>query len=320
LKTAFFTLKNKLQELTSKLINSLIAASVAIPATIMKLTLPVFNIPDGIKTILVLVQNLLDLIAVVKDLIPFLKPIRYLPMVTSKDNLAILGTIMNPVIEAIFALLAPIQGFENIIFTLLNWLLSILSKIKESNFKKATKKLKKLGHLKKLDLPLPEIALNAITKIFWGTDNQGTKYEYDGDPPDNGGERLKLDTQSVSVSDDKVSIETGEIEVTVYSFSPDDVPEIIGLLSTYIVRNNRVVAYRQKIKFRDKESEPEDLLRILINELDSASLPIQPKDTTEFEQFVYDIKLPDGTVLLGISEEAVEFYKTKYTLNFLNNE
>jgi hypothetical protein len=305
LKTAFFTLKNKLQELTSKLINSLIAAAVAIPAAVLKLSLPPFNVPDAIKGMLVLVQNLLDLIAVIKDVIPFLKPIRYLPLVTTKDNLAILGTIMNPIIEAIFALLAPIQGFENIIFTLLNALLSFIANLKESNFKKATKKLKKLGHLKKLDLPLPEIALNLITKVFWGTDNRGKRYDYDGDPPGNEGERLKLSDNT---------------EVTVYSFSPDDIPEIIGLLDTFVVRNNRVVAYRQKIDFEGKQLEPESLLSKLINELDNAALPIEVKDTSEFEQFVYDIKLPDGTVVLGISEEAVEFYKSKYTLNFLSGE
>jgi hypothetical protein len=305
LKTAFFTLKNKLQELTSKLINSLIAAAVAIPAAVLKLSLPPFNVPDAIKGMLALVQNLLDLIAVIKDVIPFLKPIRYLPLVTTKDNLAILGTIMNPIIEAIFALLAPIQGFENIIFTLLNALLSFIANLKESNFKKATKKLKKLGHLKKLDLPLPEIALNLITKVFWGTDNRGKKYDYDGDPPGNEGERLKLSDNT---------------EVTVYSFSPDDIPEIIGLLDTFVVRNNRVVAYRQKIDFEGKKLEPEDLLVKLTNELENAALPIEVKDTSEFEQFVYDIKLPDGTVVLGISEEAVEFYKSKYTLNFVSGE
>ena len=305
LKTAFFTLKNKLQELTSKLINSLIAAAVAIPAAVLKLSLPPFNVPDAIKGMLALVQNLLDLIAVIKDVIPFLKPIRYLPLVTTKDNLAILGTIMNPIIEAIFALLAPIQGFENIIFTLLNALLSFIANLKESNFKKATKKLKKLGHLKKLDLPLPEIALNLITKVFWGTDNRGKKYDYDGDPPGNEGERLKLSDNT---------------EVTVYSFSPDDIPEIIGLLDTFVVRNNRVVAYRKKIDFEGKQLEPEDLLVKLTNELENAALPIEVKDTSEFEQFVYDIKLPDGTVVLGISEEAVEFYKSKYTLNFLSGE
>jgi hypothetical protein len=212
---------------------------------------------------------------------------------------------MNPIIEAIFALLAPIQGFENIIFTLLNALLSFIANLKESNFKKATKKLKKLGHLKKLDLPLPEIALNLITKVFWGTDNRGKRYDYDGDPPGNDGERLKLSDNT---------------EVTVYSFSPDDIPEIIGLLDTFVVRNNRVVAYRQKIDFEGKQLEPEDLLVKLTNELENAALPIEVKDTSEFEQFVYDIKLPDGTVVLGISEEAVEFYKSKYTLNFVSGE
>lgn len=305
LKTAFFTLKNKLQEMATKLVNNLIAASLAIPATVLILSLPPFNVPDAVRGMLVLVQNLLDLIAVIKDVIPFLKPIRYLPLVTSKENLAVLGTIMNPIIEGIFAILAPIQGFENIIFTLLNFLLSFLSKIKESTFRKATKKLKKLGHLKKLNIPLPEVALNAITKIFWGADNVGKKYEYDGDPPGNEGERLKLQDDT---------------EVTVYSLSPDDIPEIIGLLDTFVVKNNRVVAYRQKIEFKGEQLEPEDLVRTLVNELETAALPIEAKDTSEFEQFVYDIKLPDGSVVLGVSEDAVEFYKSKYTLNFLNNE
>jgi hypothetical protein len=301
IQTAFFILKAKLQELVSKLINSLISAAVAIPAAVLKITLPPFNVPDALKGVLVLVQCLLDLIAVVKDLIPFLKPIKYLTLVTSAENLAILGTIMNPIIEGIFAILAPIQGFENIIFTLLNLLLSLLANTKESTFRKATKKLKKLGHLKKLDLPIPEEAINLITKVFWGTDNRGKKYENDGDPPNNDGEKLKLQD---------------ETPVTVYSFSPDDITEIIGLLDTFVVKNNRVVAYRQKIKFKDQDTEPEDLIKTLIKELENSALPAVPKDTSEFEQFVYDIKLPDGTTIFGISEEAVEFYKNKYTLTF----
>lgn len=307
IKAAFFILKSKLQELTSKLINSLIAAAVAIPAMVIKITLPFFNFPDAIQGILVLVQLLLDLIAVVKDVVPFLKPIRYLPLVTSKENLAILGITLNPIIEGIFAILAPIQAFENIIFTLIDALLDFLSKTKESNFRKATKKLKKLGHLKKIDLPLPEDAINLITKIFWGTDNIGKRYENESDPPNEEGERLKLQDGT---------------PVTVYSFSPDDVPEVVSMLDIFVVRNNRVVAYRQKIKFRDKDTEPEEIIRNLKSELESAALPIEVKDVSvsEFEQFVYDIKLPDGTVILGISEEAVEFYKTKYTLNFLVSE
>jgi hypothetical protein len=309
---AVFILESKLKELVSKLINSLIVAAVAIPAMVIKIVLPPFNIPDALQGLLTLIQLFLDLIAVVKDVVPFLSPLRYLPLITTEENLSFLGVILNPVIEGIFAILAPIKGLEDIIFGLLNKLLEILANTKESNFKKATKKLKKFGHLKKIVLPeiVPVDVVNSITKIFWGTENLGKLYQYDGDPPGNEGERLKLSDGT---------------PVDVYSFSPDDIPEIIGLLDTFVVRNNRVVAYRQKIKHKDKNGnetdvDPENLVRDLFTELENNTVPIQVKDVSEFERFVYDIELPDGTIILGVSEEAIEYYKTKYTLNYLYTE
>ena len=301
IKDAAYMLFNKFKELAQKLVTTVSNIAMAVPSVILKVSFIPFNIPDALMTIFTLVQLILDIVAVLKDVVPFLYPLRYLPLVTDKENLAVLGTTLNPVIEGILATLSFITGANSIVVKLIEFILALIGKTKESAFRKATKKLKKLGHLKKLELPLPENALNVITNLFWGTDNRGKLYKTDGDPPGDDGNRLKL-------SDDT--------EVDVYSFSPDDVGEIVSMLDSYKIRNNRVVDYRQKKDLDGNEQEPEDVLRKLKNKLADLELPIQPKGSNEFEQFVYDIQLPDGTIVYGVSEDSIDFYRQKYNLQY----
>jgi hypothetical protein len=52
-------------------------------------------------------------------------------------------------------------------------------------------------------------------------------------------------------------------------------------------------------------------------ELEINSLPINvPTDLNEYQRFLYNIILPDGTVIPNISEDGLNYYKSKYDLTY----
>jgi hypothetical protein len=293
---AFKQIQSKVKDIGKKIVQSSITIVTAIPDAVIQLTAIIPNVPGAINSIILVIDSLINLASVLKDLVPLMRPLKYLPLVTDKQKLEGFAKVMNIIIDFVFGALKFIKGIENIIFTLLDALIALLNNLSQSNFKKATKKLKKLGHLKKLQLPLPEEAIDLITNLFWGTKNRGSFYKTDGDPPDDNGELLKL-------SDDTI--------VEVYSFSPDDIPEIISLLDQYVVRDNRVVAYRNTINNTDLAGET---IKNLRDDLKRTGQFQEPSEAIEVEEFVYDITLPDGTIVYGVSEDAIEFYKSKYTV------
>lgn len=304
IKAAFAQFFRKTKDLAMKLVTTIASIAVAIPAMVLKIAFPPWNIPDAIGAIMMLINIIKDLVSFAKDLATFLKPLKFLNLVTSEENLQIISRILNPVIVILLTLIQEIDKISNIFLFLIEKLIEELLKTKESTFRKATKQLIKLGHLKKIDLPLPDEVLNAITKIFWQSDNRGKLYRTDGPPPDDNGELLKLSDGTT---------------VEVYSLSPDDREEIVGLLDRFIVRGNRVVDYRQKIKVGDEEFNAEDLVNKIKKEVQQAETDTFPViEATEFEQFVYDIQLPDGKTVFGVSEDAIDYYRSKYILIFEN--
>ena len=57
----------------------------------------------------------------------------------------------------------------------------------------------------------------------------------------------------------------------------------------------------------------EDLLKSIDNTLETDKNTISSLNL-QFFDYVYDVKLPDNTIVKGISEEELEYYKLKYSI------
>jgi hypothetical protein len=60
-------------------------------------------------------------------------------------------------------------------------------------------------------------------------------------------------------------------------------------------------------------------LRALADELENPDIPEINTDDIEIEdRFIYDIELPDGTIVKNITEEGIDFYRENYILRYMN--
>jgi hypothetical protein len=220
-----------------------------------------------------------------KDIIPFLSPLRQLVLVTDKKNLSALSAILNVPIKILLALWAPIMAIGDLVQTLIQKILDILKSKGPSVFKKATAKLRSLGH----------IPHNPETIGVAGIDLKPY------------GDRRPYTVNGISL----------------YAYSEDDAEEVADLLSTFKLNaanqsnpqsNNRVVAYRETLV---------DELQVKLESLnDQLSNPeLNFPDTTNADRdgdtngsFVFDVELPDGSKLYGITEEQLEDLKLSYNV------
>jgi hypothetical protein len=79
-----------------------------------------------------------------------------MPLVLDKSRLKIIAQIFNPVVKGLRAFFKPIQKFNALIVKLIKWISDFLKQRRSSIFRKATRKLKKLGHLYRLWLFTPK--------------------------------------------------------------------------------------------------------------------------------------------------------------------
>jgi hypothetical protein len=184
-------------------------------------------------------------------MIPFLKPLDKLIFTMDDKNITKISGVLNKVIKTILGFWDVVMAYETIIKKLIESLLKLLSGSKAKIFRKATRKLRKLGHF----------------------DTRNKNYDLDG----NG--------------------------FSVKANSEEDAEEVMDILETFKVENNRVVDYKQKID--------EDILK----NLNGNEEPIIPLDIIEdISQYAYDVKLPDGTILYNVSESYLEDLKNTYTV------
>jgi len=296
--------------------NSIIAISIIIGA-------PPWNIPQAISLLILIVEQYLGLIKLFKDLLPWLKPFQLLPLVCDKKNLKIIAAIFNPIIQGLRAFWIPIKLLNNLITKTIQKVKDYLNKNKQKIFRKATRQLKKLGHLYRRWFIHPEmkgeISIVGITipkPFFPGIIRGENRYT----------------PQSTD-------------EYPCWYFQEEDIDEIQGLLDTFVVgfendkQRNRVVAFRRKKTPDGKELStlvgkgPKigddfdfgdfnfDELTDLFNRIDDGTeLPsLNNLEAIEDEdRFIYDIELPDGTLIQNITEEGIEFYQQNYLLKYLN--
>lgn len=287
IRQAIFRLLKDVKDITKKLITNTIQTASSIPGVTLMIVSPPWNIPGAITTVMLIVVAYLDLLDMTKSVVPFLNPIRKLPTVTDKQNLNLLSSILNVPITILNSLWAPIALFGNLINELLTKLIEIITGRRNSIFRKATARLRSLGYIPHN----PEVLDIGVTTIKPYGDRQQR--------PVNGR--------------------------SLWAYSDEDAEEVADILNIFRVdgnqtnpnSSNRVVAYRDTT-VDDLKGKLEDLQAQLVNEVSLLPLPdvnkiddsIRPADGTT----VFDVELPDGSKLYGISQEQLDELKISYNV------
>jgi hypothetical protein len=313
IKEATFQLITKLKDMAKKIIMSVIQTASSIPAIIITISAPPWNVPKAISYVLIIVESYLNIIKSIKEVLPFLKPLKNLPLVTGKNNLKKVGAFLNVIVKAIRALWIPIKLLDTVIKALIKSITSFLSRNKNKIFRKVTKKLKKLGHLYTLN-PAKWLLEKGV---LFPSASDLTSYP----PPF----YIRGRPRS-SDSDGNI------LDIPCYAYEDEDIDDIQDLLRTYVIGDenkitNRVVAYK---KNKESDDPREKTVDEMLDDLDKLDAQLDDSvdnfpdierlpDSGEEDRFIYDILLPDGTVFKNISEEGVEEFKNIYsTLTFID--
>jgi len=259
IKMAFYNLVREVKALVKKSITSIVQISSSIGAIAVIIAAPPWNIPLAISYAMTIVDLLLTLISQLKAILPFTTIFDKLRFVTNSKNLSILSKIINVNLEIILGLWSKLTGLDKIIQLLLDKIIQLISgDNKQKIFRKATRKLKKLGHFR----------------------GNNSSYEID--------------------------------DVSVRANNKEDASEVKDLLDTFKVDygSRKVIDYNQD----ESSNNPEDLLKSLKSEVEKDQNIQVPTDIEESSFYVYDVRLPNGSILRNQTEEDLEELKRIYTI------
>jgi hypothetical protein len=323
IKQALFKLWKELKELGKDLIDALVHTVTAIAGIAQCIAAPPWNVGLAISYAFAIVGIYLALLSKIKNVIPWLQYLKKCPLVTDKKNLKIIGTIFNAVIVALRALWKPIKFIGGLADKLIRWISSFLKRKKRSIFRQATKELKDLGHLYKYYFIHPkmkgekDLGIISIPFPFLPGYLRGDYYGPDGN----------------------------DVTYPCYAWEQEDIDSVQGLLDRFIVgfegnkTKNRVVAYRIKptpeakelglLLGKGKNIDNVDYgnfdLDKIADELQNISMPaIVTEDNNDEnldgseDRYIYNIELPDGTIIPNITEEGINFYRETYVLKYIN--
>lgn len=260
--SSFLLVENSI-DLSKKLINAVIQTSSTIPGVaIMMVSMP-FNVPGAITLAITVVEAFMDIVTKMKEIVQLLPPLKKLEIVTDQKGLSAVSSILNPILSILSSIWSPISALSKIVSSIISAIGSSLKRNRNRIFRKATRRLKKLGHLFKIN-------------------KRGDEYTVDG---------TKL-----------------------YSYDEDDIDEVKDLLDTFKVSRNKVVDYNQKIGDKTFEQTLDDLQSQLNGVEIPKNYPTNSDDV--YSKYLYDVELPDGTILKNINDEGLESIKEKYKIEF----
>lgn len=347
--SAVYLFFNKYKELVKSLALSTIKTITFLPGVAIMIAAPPWNIPGAITTLLLVMVGYLEIISKIQSIVPFMQPLRDIPSVVDEKNLIDTSIILDTITLKLIDFYIPILGLRKFINDIINFIKSLFgegpsdedssdgsgasSSGSDSNssgesssgsggnnagnsgsggsggnnenrnkekkdrrpkiFKQATKKLIKLGHIESVILRPVNIVVDDDSKLVLRKKGNHYPAGDEGNP---------------SIYD-------------IYSYDEEDIEEIISLLDQYKIRRTKKWGGRQHVWAY--ASNTDNLLKQVkdlenkINDIDDG-LP-KDIDTSEFDQFVYDITLPDGTVIPNISEEGLEYYKNKFEVLIKND-
>lgn len=311
IKAAIFKFVDAFLEVSKNFILALIKMVTSLPGAVLAAVAPPFNVSLAIVTLLMIITDYLDILSKINSIIPFMQPLRLLPNFIKEEDLKVLGITMNIVTRTLIQFYIPIVGFKKIIQKIIDFIKSLFGEgddgdRKEKIFRQATRKLIKLGHIE-------SIVQRPVTVV-------------EGDPPE-GKLRLRKrgddrGSHELTPEPPKFNKKTGEIienkstpSVQVFSFDEEDIDEVVALLNEFKITNTRKLFWGGESHVSDYRADPNSMLKELSDLEDKIKeFDLPDVDTSEFDRFVYDVTLPDGTVIPNVSEEGLEYYRKKFEL------
>ena len=255
IKIAFYNLIKEVKTIYKKVIAAFVQAGTSIAAISIVLAAPPWNIPLAVSYTMAIVDILLALISDLKAIIPLTFIFDQLHFVVDSKNLSILCSILNTNINIVLELWSKLNSFELLIKFLLDFIIKLLSgENKQKIFRKATRKLKKLGNFK---------------------DDNNT-YNIDGND--------------------------------IRANSLEDAEEAKDFIDTYKVVNKKVIDYK------NDSINPEELLNQLKDQVNESPDINIPKNIENSYFPIYQVKLPNGTILRNQTEEDLEELRRIYNL------
>jgi hypothetical protein len=302
IKSAIFKFVDAFLEVSKAFVLALIKMVTSLPGAVLAAVAPPFNVSLAIVALLMVITDYLDILSKINAIIPFMQPLRLLPNFLKEEDLKVLGVIMNTITRTLIQFYAPIVGFNKIIQKIIDFIKSLFGARKEKIFRQATRKLIKLGHI--------ESIVNRPVMVVEGDEGK-LKLRKRG---------IDRGTFELSPEPPKANKKTGELienttssSVRVFSFDEEDNDEIVSLLDQFKITNTQKWGGTSHVS--DYRTNPDFLLRELEdleNKIEGFDIP--QVDSSEFDQFVYDVRLPDGTVIPNVSEEGLEYYRKKFEL------
>jgi hypothetical protein len=255
IKIAFYNLIKEVKTIYKKVIAAFVQAGTSIAAISIVLAAPPWNIPLAVSYTMAIVDILLALISDLKAIIPLTFIFDQLHFVVDSKNLSILCSILNTNIDIVLELWSKLNSFELLIKFLLDFIIKLLSgENKQKIFRKATRKLKKLGNFK---------------------DDNNT-YNIDGND--------------------------------IRANSLEDAEEAKDFIDIYKVVNKKVIDYK------NDSINPEELLNQLKDQVNESPDINIPKNIENSYFPIYQVKLPNGTILRNQTEEDLEELRRIYNL------
>lgn len=293
--------------LAQKLVTGLIKAVQAIVAVIIKIAAPPWNIPDAIVTLVSVVEFFLDIIKQLKVVAPILEPLRQLGIVIEPDKLGIVSSLLNPLIQFVLKLYNPFSKFDTLISKLMKKLLDLIGNNdkKKRVFKKATRKLRKYGYCQdgntiddvdekdrdEVQEILETYKIGPCSQAGFSVNNCAkcvTGYR-DDEAPD---------------TDDPNTIPPAGTKLDAGPFSPSP----SGDFSSIKDENGQATTIDAQLNVFEEFS-------------DIAGTINKKRREAEAEGgFVYDVFLPDGSILANQTQESLDRLRRDYELLFTNLE
>lgn len=312
IKDGLLQIWNGFLDIVKRLVKTIIQTASGIVGIIQIIIAPPYNVPNAIKQTMDLIESYLNILKAIKDLNPYFRIFQIMPIFIDKTRLKILAKIFQPIVQGLRKFFVPIQKFNKLLTDLFKWLSNFLNRNRESIFRRATKKLKKLGHLYRPWFIHPQMK-GKISIVGIEIPNPFFPGKIRGDFYPTNSER----------------------EYPCYAFEDEDIDEIQGLLDTFEVgfeddkERNAVVRYRRKYSEDAKDlslasgfdfGQEIDFdsfdFESIANDFDN--IPETEIEVEDEDGFIYDIELPDGTIVRNVSEAGIEFYQQNYILKYLN--
>lgn len=282
IKAAVHKLFAEFFNLGQKLITGLVKSVQTIVAVITMIVAPPWNIPGAIVTLLSVVEFFLDIIKQLKDVATVLEPLRQLGIVVDPSVLDTVTSLINAPIIFILGLFTVFEKFDLLITKLMEKLMQLIrnSDKKKRAFRKATRRLRKYNYCQNGEIS--EDDREEIEEIL---------------------EIYKVGPCS------EAGYSINNCNICVIGYQTDDEGEDMGNDSDF-----------SSIKDRNGNSSSIDTQINIFNEFRDISNKIGGIKTISSGSFLYDVLLPDGTILANQTQDSLEKLRKEYQLLFTNLE